>query len=92
MLLLCSDFIFQLVIHVGVSKEAKAITLEQQAHNDGYTRLDVNQMCPSNQCCVDGANDCLKSDIDMDLVCGDVNNSGIEAKAVVSLDPGRLVK
>lgn len=81
----------QLVIHVGVSKEAKAITLEQQAHNDGYTRLDVNQMCPSNQCCVDGANDCLKSDIDMDLVCGDVNNSGIEAKAVVSLDPGRYL-
>lgn len=72
-----------------MSKEAKAITLEQQAHNDGYSRLDINETCPSNNCCVDGANDCLTSGIDMEKVCGDVNNSGIDAKAVVSHDPGR---
>lgn len=80
-----------LVIHVGVSKEAKAITLEQQAHNDGYKRLDILEKCPSNMCCVDGANDCIRSDIDMEKVCSDVNESAITAKAVVSHDPGRYL-
>ncbi|XP_052101788.1 pyroglutamyl-peptidase 1-like [Mytilus californianus] len=81
----------QLVIHVGVSKEANAITLEQQAHNDGYKRLDVLKTCPSNNCCVEGADECLVSSIDMEKVCSDVNGSGLKVKAVVSHDPGRYL-
>ena len=79
----------QLVIHVGVSIEAKDITLEQQAHNDGYKRLDVLDKCPSNNCCVDGGSDCLVSGVDMEKVCADVNQSGLKVTSVVSHDPGR---
>jgi hypothetical protein len=67
-------------------EEAKDITLEQQAHNDGYKRLDVLDKCPSNNCCVDGGSDCLVSGVDMEKVCADVNQSGLKVTSVVSHD------
>ena len=81
---------FQLVVHVGVSGMAEEITLEQQAHNNGYNKLDVNGTCPANSLCIDDADECVISEIDMEQVCRYVNQSGIGVKAVVSTDPGRL--
>ena len=37
---------------MGVSGIAKELTLEQQAHNDGYDKTDVNGQIPCDNCCV----------------------------------------
>ncbi|XP_060073603.1 pyroglutamyl-peptidase 1-like [Ylistrum balloti] len=80
-----------LVIHVGVSGIASKLTLEQQAHNDGYDKKDVKGTCPERNCCVNGANNCIVSGIDMQKVCDEINDSGIEVKSTVSEDPGRYL-
>ena len=84
--------LLQLVIHVGVSGVASVLTLEQQAHNDGYHRKDVNGLCPANEICVDGCCENTKmSGIDMTQVTDVINTSDSGLTAVVSLDPGRYV-
>ncbi|XP_064609790.1 pyroglutamyl-peptidase 1-like [Liolophura sinensis] len=80
-----------LVVHVGVSGIASELTLEQQAHNDGYCKEDVQQLCPSHTCCVHGAENTIISNIDMQTVCDEVNRSSCGVKAVVSHDPGRYL-
>lgn len=80
-----------LVVHVGVSNLARGITLEQQAHNDGYTRPDIKLRVADNACCVPGADNCLMSRLDMAQVCEKVNQSKAEIKAEVSHDPGRYL-
>lgn len=80
-----------LVIHVGVSGIASKLTLEQQAHNDGYNKKDVKGACPERNCCVNGANNCIASDIDMQKVCDEINESAIDVKSIVSEDPGRYL-
>ncbi|XP_055880433.1 pyroglutamyl-peptidase 1-like isoform X1 [Biomphalaria glabrata] len=81
-----------LMVHVGVSGVATEITLEQRAHNDGYTRDDVQGLFPLTQKCVD---DCCEniivSSIDMNLVCEAVNNNNLRVTSVVSQDPGRYL-
>ena len=77
------------MVHVGVSGLATELTLEQQAHNSGYDKTDVCGEHPTMHCCVEGAEDCLVSEIDMKYVCAEVNNAGLKVKAVVSHDPGR---
>ena len=79
----------QLVVHVGVSGYANELTIEQQAHNHGYERLDVKGCTADDLCCVAGADEILIAGIDMKTVCEDVNNSGSKAKAEISFDPGR---
>ena len=63
--------------------------MEQQAHNGGYTRLDVKGCTADACCCVDGADDVIIAGLDMKTVCDDVNCSGSKAKAEISHDPGR---
>lgn len=78
------------MVHVGVSGVANELTLEQEAHNDGYDQCDVQGMVPVNQLCVDGScHDVIKSGINMSLVCEDVNTSTLMVKSVVSHDAGR---
>lgn len=86
---ICSSL--QLIVHVGVSGIASKITLEQQAHNDGYDKFDVKGSCPDNHCCVMGAEDCAVSGIDMQLVCQHINEAPSDISAEVSLDAGRCV-
>ena len=82
---------FQLMVHVGVSGMACELTLEQQAHNDGYDRYDVDGQVPHTKMCVDGScHNIIASGLNMSLVCEEVNNMcEMKAKAVVSHDPGR---
>ena len=70
---------------------AKELTLEQQAHNDGYDKCDVRGRYPSNNTCVSGAPCCIISKLDMKKVCDSVNKSPCGVDAVVSMDPGRYV-
>uniref|UniRef100_A0A3P9AHZ8 Pyroglutamyl-peptidase I n=1 Tax=Esox lucius TaxID=8010 RepID=A0A3P9AHZ8_ESOLU len=81
----------QLVVHVGVSGIATAVTLEKCGHNHGYKRVDNHGFCPDSQCCVDGAPDCIDSVIDMGLVCKKVNSSSLGVTVVVSEDAGRYL-
>ena len=83
------DSFLQLMVHVGVSGIAKELTLEQQAHNDGYDKYDVKGLCPGDGCCVHGAACCIVSKIDMKRVKEAVLKSGCGVDCIVSLDPGR---
>ncbi|KAK3789410.1 hypothetical protein RRG08_005557 [Elysia crispata] len=82
-----------LMVHVGVSGMACELTLEQQAHNDGYDRYDVDGQVPHTKMCVDGScHNIIASGLNMSLVCEEVNNMcEMKAKAVVSHDPGRYL-
>ena len=76
-------------MHVGVSGIAKELTLEQQAHNDGYDKCDVRGRYPGDSLCVRGASCCLVSKLDMKRVQEAVNKSLCGVEAIVSIDPGR---
>ncbi|ELU08570.1 hypothetical protein CAPTEDRAFT_162094 [Capitella teleta] len=81
----------KLVVHVGVSSIAQALTLEQQAHNDGYNKFDVKGDCPPDGCCVQNSASCIASAIDMRKVCEEVNAAECGVQAVISMDPGRYL-
>ncbi|ESO07559.1 hypothetical protein HELRODRAFT_75940, partial [Helobdella robusta] len=81
----------QLVVHVGVSGIAQEITLEKQAHNHGYDKLDICGCTPDGECCVEGAEECIETCIDMQAVCDYINQSDKKVTAVVSTDPGRYL-
>ncbi|GFN78141.1 pyrrolidone-carboxylate peptidase [Plakobranchus ocellatus] len=82
-----------LMVHVGVSAIVSELTLEQQAHNDGYDRDDVDGQIPHTKMCVDGScHNIIASDLNMSLVCEDINSiQEMKVKAVVSHDPGRYL-
>uniref|UniRef100_A0A0B6YKG2 Pyroglutamyl-peptidase I n=1 Tax=Arion vulgaris TaxID=1028688 RepID=A0A0B6YKG2_9EUPU len=81
-----------LMVHVGVSGVANELTLEQQAHNDGYDRNDVQGMVPSSRMCVDGScHNTIVSGINMSLVCEEVNATAHKVSSVVSHDAGRYL-
>ena len=78
------------MVHVGLSGIAREITLEQQAHNDGYDRCDVSGRVPPMHCCInDTPDDCITSGLDMNKVCSLINSTQSGLDSVVSMDPGR---
>ncbi|CAG7820390.1 unnamed protein product [Allacma fusca] len=82
-----------LVIHVGVSGIATAITLEQFAHNSGYCSPDILECTPDGSVCVGGGCDIIESGFDMKLVTTTLNTTA-ETNGVVaefSYDPGRYL-
>ncbi|TNM97844.1 hypothetical protein fugu_014090 [Takifugu bimaculatus] len=81
----------QLVVHVGVSGIATAVTLEQCGHNKGYTRLDNCSFCPASQCCMENGPDCIKSVLDMQTICKTLNESNLGVTLSVSKDAGRYL-
>ena len=80
--------VLQLMVHVGVSGIAKELTLEQQAHNGGYDKLDIRSVCPKDNCCVHGAPSLLVSKLDMEKV-KEVVEEHSSVECIVSMDPGR---
>ena len=76
---------------MGVSGIAKELTLEQQAHNDGYDKCDVFGEYPCDNVCVGGAPCCIVSKLDMKRVRDAVNKTVCGVEAIVSMDPGRYV-
>lgn len=82
-------FLYQLVVHVGVSGMATTVTLEKCGRNHGYKGLDNSSFCPDSQCCVVGGPDCIDSVIDMESVCKRVAASGLGVAVSVSKDAGR---
>ncbi|NXD88329.1 PGPI peptidase, partial [Halcyon senegalensis] len=79
----------QLLVHVGVSGMATAVTLEKCGHNAGYMGFDNCQFCPDSQCCVEGGPDFIDSVIDMDAVCERVSALGLNVEVTSSEDAGR---
>jgi len=80
-----------LMVHVGVSGIAQELTLEQQAHNEGYSIVDIKGCVPGNGCCIEGAPHKMVTSINMNVVCEVVNKSNCGVNAVVSKDPGRYL-
>jgi len=62
-----------LVVHVGVSGIAKAITLEQNAHNSGYCSPDIKEVLPRQNQCVAGGCERLESGLNMTNAMRKVN-------------------
>ncbi|XP_075857653.1 pyroglutamyl-peptidase 1 isoform X1 [Microcebus murinus] len=79
----------QLVVHVGVSGMATAVTLEKCGHNTGYKGLDNCRFCPGSQCCVEDGPESIESIIDMDAVCKRVTTLGLDVSVTISQDAGR---
>ena len=83
------------VIHVGVSSKAEKVTLEAQAHNNGYHSPDVKNCTPQENCCVQSAPDHLQTCLDLQDLCSTVNslskemNLGIET--CLSTDAGHYL-
>ena len=88
---LCSDDDYLCVVHVGVSGIASKITLEIQAHNDGYSRNDVDQRCPDNGKCVTDSEECLKTNLDIGELVQSLNKSEVAAECISSTDAGRYL-
>lgn len=75
---------------MGVSDYVSKLTLEQQAHNNGYSMLDVKGFPAENSCCIVGEEDILASGIDMVAVCQMMNKPDLYVETQVSyLDCGR---
>uniref|UniRef100_A0A4W2DVW5 Pyroglutamyl-peptidase I n=1 Tax=Bos indicus x Bos taurus TaxID=30522 RepID=A0A4W2DVW5_BOBOX len=81
----------QLVVHVGVSGMATAVTLEKCGHNKGYKGLDNCRFCPGSQCCVEDGPESIDSIIDMDAVCKRVTTLGLDVSVTISQDAGRYL-
>ena len=80
------------MVQVGVSDYVSSFTLEQQAHNKGYTDPDMKGHPAEGSCCIVGEDDILVSGIDMSAVCNEMNKLGLAVTTEVSfLDCGRLV-
>jgi len=83
------------VVHVGVSSLAKAVTLETQAHNDGYEKPDVKSCYPHANCCLPTGSQILKSSLDLQQLCNSVNltstETGLGVEACLSEDAGRYL-
>eukprot|EP00092_Neocalanus_flemingeri_P025619 GFUD01027775.1.p1 GENE.GFUD01027775.1~~GFUD01027775.1.p1 ORF type:complete len:198 (-),score=34.57 GFUD01027775.1:132-725(-) len=85
----------QFVVHVGVSSLAKKVTLEVQAHNDGYDKQDVQDRCPQENCCVPCGLEVEKTCLDLDKLCNNVNSiseqMALGFEACLSEDAGRYL-
>ncbi|CAH1115503.1 unnamed protein product [Psylliodes chrysocephalus] len=79
-----------LVIHVGVSGEAKQITLEKCAKRDGYKRLDVTGATHSTGTACDSGEECIYTGINVADVCAKLNNTG-KLNACMSSNAGRSI-
>lgn len=75
---------------MGVSSEARKITIESQANRTGYfsndcigNKHDTNEVCPASQ-----AADCIKSGLDVGKICNFINET-TNIEACLSEDAGR---
>jgi pyroglutamyl-peptidase len=85
----------EFVVHVGVSSLAKKVTLELQAHNDGYDKPDVKSCFPQENCCLPCGSSVEKTCLDLDKICNNVNLTSEElslgVEACLSEDAGRYL-
>ena len=73
-----------------MSDYVSKFTLEQHAHNHGYTTQDVKGCPAENTCCIVGEEDILVSGIDMVEISDLLNDAGVSVETQVSyLDCGR---
>eukprot|EP00667_Euglena_gracilis_P022810 EG_transcript_25535 len=76
-----------LVVHLGLSAKAKAVTLEQCCRNTGYDKPDVLEVLPDSPCCVEGGPECLYTSLDLPAIAEAVTvEAGLPCE--LSSDPG----
>lgn len=83
----------RLVIHVGVSSEARKITIEKAANRKGYVKLDcygkkhaTGDVCPANL-----GDECINTEIDPASLCDILNYHETEIKYGTSENAGRYL-
>lgn len=78
------------VLHVGVSKSARCLTIESQAHGMGYVRMDVCNRQPDETKIFPQV---LRTQFDIKEICGVINEKSQlnGCRAQVSHDAGRYL-
>ncbi|XP_054715033.1 pyroglutamyl-peptidase 1-like [Uloborus diversus] len=78
----------KLVVHCGMSEQAKCLVLETKAHNKNYLCGDIKGELPAQNCsCSDGP-EILSTSIDVDKVVCDIDSTNVCVKAQKSEDAG----
>jgi hypothetical protein len=81
-----------LVIHVGVSRDTK-INIEICSYNKAYTKCDINEKCPQDECCIGDGQDMLSTKLNANKICDAANQvflaNNSETQCKPSVDPGR---
>lgn len=81
----------KLMIHVGVSGRATAITLEECARNGLYQTADIKGKCPKHNICKKSGQECIESTINMEGVVEKVKAVDPELAVTTSRDAGRYL-
>jgi hypothetical protein len=85
-----SVFIFpKLVVHVGVSRFATGLTLEQKAHKSGYCQTDVEGKLPPRNEVSSGKIEVIHPLFDVEDVCKEVDSIKVGIPTFCSSDAGR---
>lgn len=83
------------MIHVGVSKNDRQISLEKQSFNASYELKDVNNQCPANKCCFENSPETLSTKLNVEDLCNVSNKvfdkRNLKAFCGPSIDPGRYL-
>ncbi|XP_039629202.1 pyroglutamyl-peptidase 1-like isoform X2 [Polypterus senegalus] len=79
----------KLAVHFGVAPRSDTIILEQTGKNTKYTNRDIEGLCPSKGCCVEGGPQQIDSIIDMKAARRRLQLLGLDV--LYSRDAGRLV-
>lgn len=82
-----------LMIHVGVYKEAGQINVEKCSSNINYTYKDINEKLPEDFVCVKEGPETLETVLDVDRLCeisnGLLQENCCRGKCALSTDPGK---
>ncbi|KAL3287454.1 hypothetical protein HHI36_001925 [Cryptolaemus montrouzieri] len=83
----------KLVVHVGVSSLARAITIEKMANKSGYEKLDCygKKHPTGNACPPDFGDDCIPTTINVKDICEFLNNKNEVIKFSTSENAGRFL-
>ncbi|KAK9872462.1 hypothetical protein WA026_017931 [Henosepilachna vigintioctopunctata] len=83
----------ELVVHVGVSGEARKITIEKNANRNGYVISDCyGKEHPTGQVCeAEVGEDCISTGIDVKEICDFLNNTSEPMKYEQSENAGRYL-
>ncbi|XP_039629203.1 pyroglutamyl-peptidase 1-like isoform X3 [Polypterus senegalus] len=79
----------KLAVHFGVAPRSDTIILEQTGKNTKYTNRDIEGLCPSKGCCVEGGPQQIDSIIDMKAARRRLQLLGLDV--LYSRDAGRFL-
>ncbi|XP_060822943.1 pyroglutamyl-peptidase 1 isoform X1 [Bombus pascuorum] len=78
------------VLHLGVSRQARCLTIECRAHSNGYLRKDIFNKCPDES---NIESEIFETKINAKQICNIINESSDKTKcnACISYNAGRYL-